>query len=343
MAAAKNKQDLSYVDIVRKDYSSSDISVSPYIRKDVENMNLEKYDQVVFEGTGLVQDLRATEINGLVRYITGLDEFATEVKKLPDEKRKARIKQIRETVSSLELELFGNRVDVDDPDFWVKTKLAPTNADFWQNIKMITTNYEIFLDPKDPNDLIKIIAIENNGFDDISPSLEAASNGATSTKWFLNKKRDNRVEEGALRQVKDDAIFELVKIRRETPQMLFLLCKNILPIANGYKIADKLEILYNDLSKFIEGESIEKDKKKAPVKFLNALKETKEYLTIRAYVLEAIFVKDLVTKADNKIYIKETGSMLGGNIEECVQHLMNPMNEKDLNFLEELITNIWKR
>ena len=59
--------------------------------------------------------------------------------------------------------------------------------------------------------------------------------------------------------------------------------------------------------------------------------------------MEAIFVKDLVTKADNKIYIKETGSMLGGNIEECVQHLMNPMNEKDLNFLEELITNIWKR
>lgn len=339
---AKGKTE-TMVENYRSEYSGTDISVRPYLRPEVENMGLERYGQVVFEGTGLLQDLRATEINGVVRYITGLDEFAPSVKLLPEERRKAKIKQIREIVSTLELELFSNKVDVEDKDFWSKVKLSPTNPEYWSKVKIATSNYEVFLDPKDPNDLLKIIAIENGGFDEIAPSLEIAESSARPPKWYLDKKKDTRVQEGSLKQERDDAIFELVKMRRERPQDMFLLCKNILPIANAYKITDKLEIFYGDLSKFIEGESIEKDKKKAPEKFMYFLNQEKSYLTVRAYCLEAIFLKHFVTKSDNKIYIKDTGSMLGGNLEDCVAHLMNPMNEADLDYVEKLITNIWKR
>ena len=121
------------------------------------------------------------------------------------------------------------------------------------------------------------------------------------------------------------------------------MAKNILPIGNSYKTRDKIEIFYCDLSSFIEGTSIEKDKKKAPQKFLDWKSKTKEYLTIRALVLESIFLKHLVTKADNKIYNKATGSMLGGNIEECVEHLKQVQNERDLLDIQEVIEKHWAR
>lgn len=326
-----------------REYGGTDIVLRPYFNPDSENMGLEKYGQVFFEGTGMIQDLRATEINGVIRYVTGLDEYANNVKILPDEEKKARVKQIRETIAKLEEELFFNKVDPKDKDFWSKVKLAPTNPEYWKNIKLAASNNDVYLDPNDPNDLVKIIAIENWGFDEVAPSLEQAELMANPPKFYLDKRTDTRAKDGKIKEIRDRATYELYKIKLETPQDLFLLCKNILPIANNYKLKDKIEIFYGDLSNFIDGTSIEKDKKKAPLKFLEWKDKTKEYLNIRAYVLEGIFLKHIVTKGDNKMYIKSTGSMLGGNIEESIEHLKQPMNERDLDTLQQIIEKYWQR
>ena len=332
-----------FTESYRTEYGGTDIVIKPYFDSNVENMGLEKYGQVFFEGTGMIQDLRATEINGVVRYVTGLDEFATEVKMLPEAERKARVAQIKQTVSQLEYELFANKVDPKEPDFWSKVNLAPTNTKYWSTVRLAASNNDVYLDPNDTNDLIKIICAENGGFDEVAPSLEIAKAAAKPPKFYLEKVRDTRAVEGKLKETRDMAIYELYKIRMENPQDLFLLCKNILPIANSYKTKDKPEVWYGDLSNFIEGISIEKDKKKAPLTFLKWKERDKEHLRIRAYVMEAIFLKHLVTKADNKIYIKSTGSMLGGNIEECVEHLKQVQNERDLKTMEDLIEKHWAR
>lgn len=326
-----------------REYGGTDIVLKPYFLEGRENMGLEQYKQVFFDGTGLIQQLRAIEINGVVRYITGLDEFAPDVKILQDKEKEARIKQIRETVAQLELEIFMNKVDVKDKDFWAKVNLAPTNEKFWSKVILAASNQEVYFDPNEPMDLLKIIAIENWGFDEVAPSKEQADLLSSPPKLYLEKRTDTRHVEGQLKELRDKAIYELYKIRMETPQDLFLLAKNILPIANSYKTRDKIEIFYGDLSSFIEGTSIEKDKKKAPQKFLDWKSKTKEYLTIRALVLESIFLKHLVTKADNKIYNKATGSMLGGNIEECVEHLKQVQNERDLLDIQEVIEKHWAR
>jgi len=327
-----------------RDYSPTDIQVLPYFDPNIPNMGLEKYGQVFFEGTGMMQSLRSTEINGVVRYVTGLDEFAISIKKISnDEQRLARIKTIRETVSNLEYELFGNKVSPDDSEFWTKVTLAPTREDYWQNIKLSVGNDGKYLDPKKPEDLLLIIAIENGGFDDVASSKEAAQSMIKPPKLYLEKRRDTKIQEGRLKESRDKAIYELYKMRMEVPQDMFYIAKNLLPIANNYKLSDKLEIIYSDLNDYIEGLSIERDKKKAPLKFLEWINKEKEYLVIRAYVLDAIFWKYLVTKGDNKIYIKDTGSMLGGNIEECIEYLRQAQNQRDLDYIEAQVDAQWKR
>lgn len=335
----------SLIDEIRS-YSSADIVIKPYINPDEprENMGLEKYNQVLFEGTMHEQQLRCTIINNVTRYVTGLDEFSDEVKRMRDEKEKeAKIKLIRETVAQLEKELYANSLDVDDPDFWSKTIFAPTKKDYWENVNIVVGNEGKTLDPSNPHDLLLIIAAEAGGFDDIAPSFEHAKTSPSPPKFYVERKKDKRVQDSKVQQLRDDAIFELVKIKKEEPQMLFWYCKNLLPISNQYKKTDPIDIWYSDLSSFVMGVGIERDKKKAPSKFLAMIDKDRERLQIRAYVLEAAFLKKLITKADGKIYNGETNSMLGSNLEEVVEYLRLPINQTDLDSIQNQIDPLWNR
>ena len=153
------------------------ISVKPYVDGN-ENMGLEQYDMVLFEGVVHEEPLACLLQNGIKRYLTGLNEFAPEIKNLSEDEREAKVKQIRETVAQLEKELASNVVDPKDPDFWNKVELLkPNNDDFWGKIIMRFGNEPVFLDPaKDPYDLIKLRAIEAGGFSLVAKSLEDARN-----------------------------------------------------------------------------------------------------------------------------------------------------------------------
>ena len=105
----------------------SKISIKPYFDARSENMGLENYGLSLFDGIKHQEQLACLEINGINRYLTGLNEFAPEVKKLPKEKREAKVKQIRATiVADLEAELASNILDPEDKDFWNKVKLLNT-------------------------------------------------------------------------------------------------------------------------------------------------------------------------------------------------------------------------
>ena len=142
----------------------STVSVRPYFDSTINNMGLEKYGLSLFDGVFHEEQLACLEINGIKRYVTGLNEFAPEVKFLPDDEREAKIREIRKVVSQLEKELAANVVNPDDPDFWNKIKLLkPDNDDFWSKIAIRCGNEPLFLEPaKDPYDLIKLYAIESN-------------------------------------------------------------------------------------------------------------------------------------------------------------------------------------
>jgi hypothetical protein len=345
MATATKKPTEAVENLVDKyrQYRKTDIVIRPYIDSTIPNMGLEKYGQVLFEGTAQEQQLRCTIVNGVTRYITGLDEYAVEVKKLPTAEREAKVKQIRATVSAMEQELFGNILDVDDKDFWSKTVFSPNREEYWSTVKFVITNDGITLDPFDPHELLIIIAAEAGGFDDVAGSYEEAKTSPTPPKFYLEKRRDAEIEEAKLKQLRDRAVYELMKVYMEEPQKLFWYAKNLLPIANSYKKTDSPLTWYGHLSSYIDGSSIENDKKKAPNRFLNMIQNPQEYLQIRAYVLEAAFLKKIVTKADNKIYNRETDSLLGGNLEEVIQYLRQPVNQNELDNIMEQIDVIWSR
>ena len=99
------------------------LSINSYFDANVSNMGLESYGLSLFDGVFHEEQLACLEINGIKRYLTGLNEFAPEVKFLPDVDREAKIKEIRKVVSQLEKELAANVVNPDDAEFWNKIKL----------------------------------------------------------------------------------------------------------------------------------------------------------------------------------------------------------------------------
>lgn len=111
----------------------STIAIRPYFDSGVDNMGLQKYGLSLFEGAFHEEQLACLEINGIKRYVTGLNEFAPEVKELPLEEQEAKIKEIRRVISYLEKALAANVVEPYDKDFWNKiTLLRPNNSELWE-------------------------------------------------------------------------------------------------------------------------------------------------------------------------------------------------------------------
>ena len=96
------------------------IRIKPYFDANRPNMGLEQYGLVLFDGVAQEEQLACLEKNGIKHYLTGLNEFAPEIKLLPPDLREARIKDIRKTVAQLERELAANVLDPEDKDFWSK-------------------------------------------------------------------------------------------------------------------------------------------------------------------------------------------------------------------------------
>ncbi len=116
----------------------SAIAIRPYFDAAKSNMGLEKYGLSLFDGTVHEEQLACLEINGIKRYVTGLNEFAPDVKKLNPEEQEAKIRQIRMIVSQLEKELAANVIDPKDEQFWNKVKLLkPDNDEFWGRIRIV--------------------------------------------------------------------------------------------------------------------------------------------------------------------------------------------------------------
>ena len=63
------------------------IAVRPFFDQQATNMGLEDYGMSLFDGVTHQEQLACLEINGVIRYVTGLNEYAPEIKKLSTEKK----------------------------------------------------------------------------------------------------------------------------------------------------------------------------------------------------------------------------------------------------------------
>lgn len=322
---------------------NSSIAVRPYSEHVSSNMGLERYDMVLFEGIFHEEPLVCLESNGIRRYLSGLNEFAPELKKLPEEERNARIKDIRETVAQLEKELVSNVLDPEDPDFWSKVVLLkPNNDEFWGNIIMRMSNDPVYLDPAtDPNDMIKLRAIEAGGFSLIAPSIEAARKAPVPPKFYLDKFETTISAKTEVKKLRNRALSELQKLYDKQQNKLFLVCKVVDPNSIQYRKSTSADLMYDNMDSYINGNTVDRDKRKTAEKFLEVASQDVETLKMRAIVKDANFYKLISTKSDGHIYHVRTQTMMGRNPADVVLFLKNPLHEDILSDVMRGVEQYW--
>lgn len=338
---------MSTVTIVEKypQNKRSTIAVRPYFDPVVDNMGLQKYGLSLFDGAFHEEQLACLEINGIKRYLTGLNEFSPDVKDLPAEEQEAKIKQIRVIISQLEKELAANMVDPADKEFWNKLKLLkPDNFDFWDKIKIRCGNEPVYLEPdKDPYDLIRLYAIEAGGFSIVAKSLEEARRMSTPPKFYLDKLEETASVQTEVKKLRNKALAELQKLFDKNQNKLFYVAKVLDPNSAQYKKSTPNDIIYDNMDKYINGELVDKDKRKTAQRFLDTVNLDMEALKIRAMVKDSTYYKFIATKADGFIYHMETVSMMGRTPSDVAEYLKNPLNEEVLINLTKKCEKYWNQ
>lgn len=320
------------------------INIKPYVDKNQENMGLEAYGYAVFPGTHHEEQLAAIERNGVIRYITGLDEFAPEVQNTTDEETKeAIIYNIRCVVSHLEKMLATNVLKLDDEDFWSKVKLLkPDNHEFWGKITIRCGNDPLMLDPgKDPYDLIKFMAIEAGGFDLVAKSFEDATAMPVPPKFYLDKEIHTVSNRTNYKKLRNKAIGLLDGMYDKNLKKLMYVTKVIDSNSITYKVHTPPDVLYDVLDDYINGEGIETNKNKAAQHFIEVTKLNMETLKLKALVKDASFYKVISLKPDGMLYHTATTTMLGRNVSDVVEYLKSPLNEDVLVKLLDEIETYW--
>jgi hypothetical protein len=322
------------------------ISIKPYVNPQQENMGLEDYGFALFPGTYHEEQIAALEKNGVIRYITGLDEFAPEVQRLESETREAVIKNIRMVVSFLEKQLASNVIKIDDEAFWDKVQLLkPNNHLFWSKITIRCGNEPVFFDPlEDAYDLIKFMAIEAGGFDLIAKSYDDAITKIKPPKFFLDKETFTVSSRTTFKKLKNEAIGELDSLYKKNPKKLLYVTKVIDGTGSRYTVSTPLDVLYDLMDEYIAGNGSEASPAKAAERFIEIVRLDMETLKLRALVKDASFYRIISLKADGMLYYNPTSTMLGRNVSDVVQYLKNPLNEDVLiRLLKDIEEEYWNK
>jgi hypothetical protein len=322
-----------------------EISVRPYFNQADENMGLEKYGMILHDEVYHSEQLTCLEVNGVKRYVTGLNEFAPEVKTLPKEKREAKVKEIRRAVAQLEAELAQNILDPEDAEFWNKVKLLrPDNDKLWSKITLKCGNETMWLNPaEDPYDLIKICAIEAGGFSLVASSLEKARSMVKPPKFYLDKTIDTVSTRTTDTKLKNRALAALTNLYDSNPTKLFFLAKSIDVNSSQYIKSMPNDVVYEMMDNYINGYGAESNKRKAATIFVEASKESLEDLKIRSLVRDARQYGFLSSNPDGFIYHADTGTKLGRKNTDVFAFLKNPLNEEITSALLEKCEHYWNR
>jgi hypothetical protein len=320
------------------------IAIRPYFNDDRQNMGLENYAMSLHEGVWHEESLACLEMNGVKRYVTGLNEFAPEVKKLPPGEREIKIKQIRALVAELEAELASNILDTEDKDFWNKvTLLKPDNDKFWSRISLRCGNDPLYLDPaKDPYDRVKLEAVLAGGFSMIAKSLKAAKTSAIPKKFYLDQLEETITTRTEYTKIRNKALVQLEKMYDKDKTKLMYVAKVVDSDSVQYTKSTPLDIMYENMDEFISGKGTESNRKRAAEMFLDSCKASMVDLKIRALIKDAMFYRFITPKPSGWIETLDSGLKLGKVPSEVLTFLKNPEQDDVLTSLMDKIEPYWK-
>tara|TARA_R110000765_G_scaffold61162_2_gene118248 strand:- start:2239 stop:3354 length:1116 start_codon:yes stop_codon:yes gene_type:complete len=316
------------------------IAIRTFFDSDIENMGLENYHMSLFEGVIHEEELTCLEVNGIKRYVTGLNEFAPEIRKLPTIKREAKIREIRIAVTALERDLAANILNPEDPEFWNKVKLLRhDNHDFWSKISIRLSNEPFYLDPStDPYDLIKMYAIDAGGFSIVAKNLKEAKT-KTSYKFYLDKLEDTVSTRTEISKLRNRALSALTTMYDSENTKLFYVAKIVDANSTQYNKSTANDIIYETMDEFIHGNGHDHNERRSAQTFLDTSRLSMEDLKLKAVIKDATGYSLITNKADGWIYF---GSLkLGKTTTGCLEWLKNPLNEEHMLSLLSQVEYYW--
>jgi hypothetical protein len=336
-------EDYTIVEKYQHAKKTSSIAIRPYFNPGKENMGLEQYGLSLHDGVFHEESLACLEMNGVKRYITGLNEFDPKVKMLPPKEKKAKIAEIRKVVSELEAELAANQVDVEDKDFWNKlTVMKPDNSKFWDKITLRCGNDPVFLDGEvDPYDRIKLHAIRAGGFSIVAKSLADAKKSQNEPKFYLDTVEETLTTRTESTKLKNKSISLLQKLFDTNTTKLMYVSKVVDVDSVQYTKNTPNDVMYENMDAYILGEGAESNKKRAASNFLEVAQLDMEELKIRALIKDALYYRFLLTKAGGWIEPMDSGIRLGKRPNECLEFLKDPINEEVLLSLLDKVEPYW--
>jgi hypothetical protein len=336
-------EDYTIVEKYQHRKKTSTIAIRPYFNPSKENMGLEQYGLALHDGVFHEESLACLEMNGVKRYITGLNEFDPKVKMLPPKEKKAKIAEIRKEVSELEAELAANVVDVEDKDFWNKlTVMKPDNSKFWDKITLRCGNDPVFLDGEvDPYDRIKLHAIRAGGFSIVAKSLKDAKASNNNPKFYLDTVEETLTTRTELTKLRNKALTALQNLYETNVTKLIYVAKVVDSDSVQYTKSTPNDIMYENMDEYINGRGAENNKKRAAKQFLDVAGLDMEELKIRALIKDGLYYRFLTTKAGGWIEPIDSGIRLGKRPSEVLEFLKDPNNEESLLSLMDKIDPYW--
>jgi len=336
-------EDYTIVEKYQHTKKTSTIAIRPYFNPGKENMGLETYGLSLHDGVFHEESLACLEMNGVKRYITGLNEFDPKVKMLAPKEKKAKIAEIRKEVSELEAELAANVVDPDDKDFWNKlTVMKPDNSKFWDKITLRCGNDPVFLDGNvDPYDRIKLHAIRAGGFSIVAKSLKDAKASNSNPKFYLDTVEETLTTRTELTKLKNKALTALQNLYETNVTKLIYVSKVVDSDSVQYTKTTPNDIMYENMDEYINGRGAENNKKRAASQFLEVSKLDMEELKIRALVKDGLYYRFLTTKAGGWIEPIDSGIRMGKRPSEVLDFLKDPNNEESLLSLMDKVDPYW--
>ncbi len=328
------------------------ITIKAYFDPTVPNMGLEKYGLSLWDGVFHEEQLAQVGEGGHKRFVTGLDENAPEVKALPEELRISRVKEIRKTVAFLERENMLNKIpqkivedleDTDSKPFWDRVKkYRPDNTELWSGLSLRIGNEPITLDLADPVDLIKYHAIMAGGFSLVASSYEEARSRAVAPKFYLDRYEETASTVTELKKLKNKALTELQTLFDTNQTKLFYVAKVTDMDSSRYRKSTPNDVIYDNLDKYINGEGIEKSKKRAAQTFLDNSRQDMETLKLRSLIKDATFYKFIGLKSDGFIYHLKSNTNIGRNPSDALLYLQNPLNDQVLDTIMKEVERLWQ-
>lgn len=330
-----------------KPLSFKKATIKTFIEGNKENMGLEDYDLVVFPNVEHSETLAALESNGVVRYLTGLDEYAPEIRKISNpEEKAAKILEIRTVVAHLERELASNNIDVEDENFWEKVQvMRQDNHEFFGKIEVRVGNKDVFLDPENnAEDVIKLYAIKAGGFPFIGKSFADSKAASKSPKFYLDSNDETVTSRTTAKKAVNKAIALLEKIYTVNPEKLIYMAK----VLDGqtsltFNKSTHIDSIYDLLDDYISGKGIDKDKMRTSRDFTEANELMYDTLKVKALITDSTFYALIVLKGDGMLYHVSSGSMMGRNVAEVTAYLLNPLHVDIQDMLFSEINNYWDK